>query len=44
MLRLTDVFFLKLKLAIGNETLSENFYWRGLDENNGKLPDYWFIL
>jgi len=44
MLRLMDVFFLKLKLAKGDETLSENFYWRRLDKNNGKLPDCWFIL
>lgn len=39
---LTDVFFLRLKLAKGDEILSENFYWRGLDKNNEKLPGYRF--
>jgi hypothetical protein len=32
--RLSAVHFLQLKLSRGGETVSENFYWRGLDENN----------
>jgi hypothetical protein len=31
---LTDVHFIKLKLKKGGETLSENFYWRGLEDGN----------
>jgi len=31
---LTPVHFIRLKLARGNETVSENFYWRGLEEGN----------
>jgi hypothetical protein len=31
---LTDVYFLRLKLLRGNKTVSENFYWRGLEEGN----------
>jgi len=30
----TPVHFLRLKLMQGNEILSENFYWRGLEEGN----------
>ena len=29
---LTPVHFIRLKLARGGETISENFYWRGLEE------------
>lgn len=32
--RLTDVHFLRLKLTRANQVLSENFYWRGLEEGN----------
>jgi hypothetical protein len=38
---LTDVHFIRLKLTKNEELLSENFYWRGLERNNKKLPDYW---
>jgi hypothetical protein len=31
---LTPVHFLRLKLMRGNEILSENFYWHGLEEGN----------
>ncbi len=31
---LTPVQFIRLKLARGGETVSENFYWRGLEEYN----------
>ena len=31
---LTPVQFIRLKLARGGETISENFYWRGLEEYN----------
>ncbi len=31
---LTSVYFLRLKLLKGDDTLSENFYWRGLEEGN----------
>ncbi len=31
---LTPVHFLRLKLMRGDEILSENFYWRGLEEGN----------
>jgi hypothetical protein len=33
---LTPVHFIRLKLARGGETVSENFYWRGLEEYNYK--------
>jgi hypothetical protein len=39
---LTPVHFIRLTLRKGDKTLSENFYWRGLEENNfqalRKLP------
>jgi beta-galactosidase/beta-glucuronidase len=39
---LTAVHFIRLKLTRGGETVSENFYWRGLDQDNfqalRKLP------
>jgi hypothetical protein len=31
---LTPVHFLRLKLMRGEETVSENFYWRGIEEGN----------
>ncbi len=31
---LTPVHFIRLKLTRGGETVSENFYWRGLEEYN----------
>jgi hypothetical protein len=31
---LTPVHFLRLKLTSGDELLSENFYWRGMEESN----------
>jgi len=31
---LTPVHFIRLKLTRGSETVSENFYWRGLEEYN----------
>jgi hypothetical protein len=31
---LTSVHFLRLKLTRGDQVLSENFYWRGLEEDN----------
>jgi hypothetical protein len=31
---LTPVHFIRLKLERGGETVSENFYWRGLEEGN----------
>jgi hypothetical protein len=31
---LTDVYFMRLKLLRENDILSENFYWRGLEEGN----------
>ncbi|MDZ7260630.1 MAG: discoidin domain-containing protein [candidate division KSB1 bacterium] len=31
---LTSVYFLRLKLMRGDEIVSENFYWRGLEEGN----------
>jgi hypothetical protein len=31
---LTPLYFLRLKLTHGDEVLSENFYWRGLEEGN----------
>ncbi len=33
---LTAVHFIRLKLLRGNETVSENFYWRGVEEGNYK--------
>jgi Ig-like domain-containing protein len=33
---LTPVHFIRLKLTRGGETISENFYWRGLEESNYK--------
>lgn len=33
---LTDVYFLRLKLKKNNDIISENIYWRGLEENNYK--------
>jgi hypothetical protein len=33
---LTPVHFIRLKLTRGGETVSENFYWRGLEEYNYK--------
>jgi hypothetical protein len=31
---LTAVHFIRLKLTRGGDTVSENFYWRGLEEGN----------
>jgi hypothetical protein len=31
---LTPVHFIRLKLERAGQTVSENFYWRGLEENN----------
>jgi hypothetical protein len=31
---LSPVHFIKLKLAAGPQSVSDNFYWRGLDEHN----------
>lgn len=31
---LTSVYYMKLKLMRGNEVVSDNFYWRGLEEGN----------
>jgi hypothetical protein len=31
---LSPVYFIKLKLMSGPQSVSENFYWRGLDEHN----------
>jgi hypothetical protein len=40
---LTSVYFLRLKLMRDNEIVSENFYWRGLEQGNyqafRKLPE-----
>ena len=33
---LTPVHFIRLKLTRGGETVSDNFYWRGLEEYNYK--------
>jgi hypothetical protein len=33
---LSPVHFIRLKLTLGGESLSENFYWRGLEEGNFK--------
>lgn len=32
--KLTDVYFIKLSLKIGDELLADNFYWEGLEEGN----------
>lgn len=31
---LSSVYFIRLKLSKGNQLLSQNFYWRGTEENN----------
>ena len=40
---LSSVYFIRLKLKKGSDNLSENFYWRGIEEGNFKalneLPD-----
>ena len=33
---ISPVYFIRLKLVKGNKLISENFYWRGLVENNFK--------
>ena len=33
---ISPVYFIRLKLVKGNKLISENFYWRGLEENNFK--------
>lgn len=33
---LSDVYFLRLKLKKDNDIISENIYWRGIEENNYK--------
>lgn len=33
---LTSIYFIRLKLMKGSRIMSENFYWRGLEEGNCK--------
>jgi hypothetical protein len=34
---LSEVYFIRLKLMKGNNLVSENFYWKGLEDGNGKI-------